>query len=276
MKTTVISFPFDLFGSAGTAPGAELLADAVREMLADNRRERLPTRACAYQDEVGLQEFTFDRAESYENWRQRARKAAGRALDQGGFLFWMSGNHLGVLPIYDELSPRKRTTLVVQLDAHLDVYNLAGCTAQLSHGNFLLHAEQPLPGIVNLGNRELLMLPEYVCKYYRRTFPAAELALSLEPALAYLHRSSRQAERVFIDLDCDVFDPAFFPAVTHPLPLGLTTQQVLRILDAVWSPRVVGVAVSEFDPARDRNDQSLATLLWLVEYLLLRLYENNR
>jgi hypothetical protein len=33
-----------------------------------------------------------------------------------------------------------------------------------------------------------------------------------------------------------------------------------------------GVLPSEFHPARDRNDQSLRTLAWLLEYLLLRRY----
>ncbi len=44
MTTRAIFFPFDLFGSPGTRAGAELLADAFEEMLADNRRERVATR----------------------------------------------------------------------------------------------------------------------------------------------------------------------------------------------------------------------------------------
>jgi arginase family enzyme len=78
---------------------------------------------------------------------------------------------------------------------------------------------------------------------------------------------------VFVDLDCDVFDPAYFPAVTHPLPFGLSPPLLLRFLDAAWSERVRGVAVSEFDPGRDRRDQGLSTLAWLLEYLLLKRYE---
>src|SRR5438445_532400 len=81
-------------------------------------------------------------------------------------------------------------------------------------------------------------------------------ALALDPdnVLAALREASRRAERVFLDIDCDVFDPAFFPAVAQPVPFGLAPQQVLRCLDAVWSGRVAGVAISEFDPARDRDD----------------------
>ena len=63
--------------------------------------------------------------------------------------------------------------------------------------------------------------------------------------------------------------------VVPPLPstFGLSPQQVLRLLAAIWSPKVGGVLVSEFDPGRDRNDQSLCTLVWLLEWLLLRRYE---
>jgi hypothetical protein len=45
MKTTALICPFALFGNPGAAAGAELLADALREMLDDNRRERRATRS---------------------------------------------------------------------------------------------------------------------------------------------------------------------------------------------------------------------------------------
>jgi arginase family enzyme len=70
-------------------------------------------------------------------------------------------------------------------------------------------------------------------------------------------------------------DPAFFPATPHPLPFGLSPQQVLRALQAVWSDRLIGISISEFDQARDRNDQCLSTLLWLLEYVLLQRYESS-
>jgi arginase family enzyme len=273
VKARAVCFPFDLFGSPGTGAGAQLLADAVREMLADNRRERIPTRARAYQRRVRLDELAFENLPAYQDWRARGRAAAREVLAAGDFLLWVAGNHLAVLPLYDELASLGEGTFVVQLDAHLDVYNLADCSSQLSHGNFLLHCGGPLPPIVNLGHRELLLRPDYVARYYGRTFPAAALAIDPEPAVSYLRQASAAAERVFLDLDCDVFDPAYFPALAHPLPLGLSPQLVLRLLDAAWSERVVGVAFSEFDPARDQGDRSLATLVWLFEYLLLKRFE---
>jgi arginase family enzyme len=270
VNTSAVFFPFDLFGSAGARSGAELLADACREMLADNRRERKPTRAAAYQPHVKLRELSFETMADYQDWRARGRQAVRQAWKKGDFLLWITGNHLGALPLYDELAGSD-DTLVVQFDAHLDIYNLGDCTEELSHGNFLLHGQGKLPPLVNLGNRELLLRPDYVRQYYRWQIPAAALAIDPEPALKQLRQAS--TGRVLIDIDCDVFDPAFFPAVSHPLPFGISPQLLLRLLDAVWSKDVIGVALSEFDPGRDRNDQCLATLVWLIEYLLLKRYE---
>ena len=46
-----------------------------------------------------------------------------------------------------------------------------------------------------------------------------------------------------------------------------------RFLDAAWSGQVRGLALSEFDPAKDERDRSLSTLVWLLEYVLLRQHE---
>jgi agmatinase len=273
--TSAICFPFDLFGSPGARNGAELLADALREMLEDTARERIRTRARAYDGKVRVHEITFDTVPALQEWRDRGRTAVRQALDRNHFLLWMTGNHLGVMPVYDELASRASDTVVIQFDAHLDVYNLSDCTAELSHGNFLLHCAGPLPTIVNVGARELLLRPDYVRRYYREVFSAAAIAVDPTAALECIQKMTATAKHVFIDIDCDVFDPAYFPATSHALPFGLSPALLLRFLDAVWSERVIGIAFSEFDPARDRNDQSLATLVWLLEYLLLKQYEKT-
>lgn len=267
--TAAVIFPFDLFGAGGSGAGAVLVADELREIIADTRRERTPTRARAYDGRVRLHEFVFETPAAYQDWRQQGRKAVRRALDAGEFLLWVAGNHLGVLPIYDELGAG---TLVIQLDAHLDIHQFSDCTRELSHGNFVRHVEGPRPEIVNVGHRELLLLPEDVRAFYRRAYPAEELATGCDAVLRELRAAAGRAKRVFLDIDCDVFDPAFFPAAARPVPFGLAPPQVLCVLDAVWCDRVAGLAVSEFDPGRDRDDQALSMLMWLIEYVLLKRY----
>jgi arginase family enzyme len=273
MHTRAVFFPFDLFGSPGTRAGVELLADAFEEMLADNRRERVATRARAYTDNVRFEEFAFASLDDYRDWRESARKCIHDILERGDFLLWVAGNHLGALPLYDELASADERTLVIQLDAHLDIFNLRDCTRELSHGNFLLHAEKPLPRIVNVGHRELLLRPDYVKKHYHASIPAALLASDGPAANASLRELMGGAERVFVDLDCDVFDPAFFPAVHETRPFGIEPRWLLTLLDLIGPTRLAGFALSEFEPGRDVDDRCLETLMWLIEYVLLLKHE---
>jgi arginase family enzyme len=185
---------------------------------------------------------------------------------------WLTGNHLGALPVYEELGASK-DAVVVQFDAHLDIQNFAESTKEPSHGNFLLHATGALPTIINIGHRDLLLHAEHVQKTYRRAISATELSNRFEAVLDEVVKSCRPAERVFLDVDCDVFDPTFFPAVSHPVPFGLRPSDIVRVIDAAWSERIEGIAISEFDPGRDRNDECLATLAWLIEYILLKRHE---
>jgi len=275
VKTSALFFPFDLFGSSGTRAGVELLADAFQEMLADNKRERQATRARAYANKVRFQEFTFETMADYKDWRHQARLAIREVLGRRDFLLWTTGNHLGVLPLYDELAQNPGETLVLQFDAHLDIYNLSDCTRELSHGNFLLHCQGHLPPIINVGHRELLLKPDYIANYFMGAYSAAQLAISPDEALAQVRAAAQKASRVVIDLDCDVFDPAYFPGSAHPQPFGINPHLFLRFLEAAWSDRVQAFALSEFDPAKDDGDRSLATLIWLLEYVLLRRHEKS-
>ncbi|MBM4073329.1 MAG: arginase family protein [Planctomycetes bacterium] len=269
-KTTAVFFPFDQFGGGGAAAGARLLADAFRELLDDNRREKVATRARCYAGKVRLHEAAFDDLDALQTWRETGQELVRQALARGDFLIWAAGNHLGVLPVYDELAGRDM--LVVQLDAHLDVYNLSDCTKELSHGNFVRHCER-LPPLINVGHRELLLRTEYVAKFYRQTFSAAELTIHPDKTLAAIGDACVQPGRVLVDLDCDVLDPAFFPAVSEAVPFGLTPQMLLRVLAAIGMDRLAGLAISEFQPARDAADRCLETLMWLLEHVLLAVYE---
>src|SRR5262249_47564616 len=177
MKASVVCFPFDLFGSAGAGAGVHLLADELREVLADNRRETVPTRARAYTEHVRLREHTFATLGDYSNWRKQGRQLARQALRQGDFLVWLTGNHLGALPVYDELSREGEAVLVVQLDAPPNPPHSRASPPEPPPGNFLLHVDGKVPPLVNAGHRALLLPAEHVAQYYRRTFSAAELAL---------------------------------------------------------------------------------------------------
>lgn len=271
MKTMVFVCPFAQFGNGGTQAGAELLADAVRELLHDGLHDRRPMRGDVFAEKVTVRELPLKSLADVQAWKTRARQAAKNAIDEGHFLVWIGGNHLGVQPVYEELGGRVGS-LVVQLDAHLDVYHYDDVLVEESHGNFLRHAES-LPGIVNIGHRDLFLPGTEIRKYFRQSTSAADLANNEAAVLRDLKSRVKSAKRTFLDIDVDVLDPAFMPAVVDALPFGVTPQQLLRITNAVWSKKLVGVSICEFDPGRDQNDRGGQLLMWYIEHLLLRLYE---
>jgi arginase family enzyme len=274
VNATAVFFPFDLFGSPGTSAGALAVAEAVAELQEDNRRERSTTRARAYNKKLRCQHLALERLQDYEEWQHRARQVIRRLFRRDDFLIWVTGNHLGVLPAYEELARADPEALVVQLDAHLDVQAFSGYSKEPSHANFLLHCSQQ-PAIINIGSRDLLLPQEHVKKYYRAVYSAERLFREEEHILKEISVAVGSASRVFIDIDCDVLDPAYFPAVAHGVPFGLSPSLLLRCLHACWSDRIVGMALSEFEPARDGNDRSLGLLVWLIEHLLLKRFESS-
>jgi arginase family enzyme len=264
---TTIIFPFDLFGSAGTSAGAKLLGDAVQEILDDTAEETRPCRADVLRDNVKLRELSFDTLADVTDWRKRGRQAAKQSLKSGEFLLWLGGNHLSVLPVLEELGAE---TLVVQFDAHLDVYAFHDTTQELSHGNFLKHFESPRPRLVNVGHRDLFLTSQEIGETFEAVYPAWEIASNVTRVATELRAKAVAAKRVWIDLDCDAIDPSAMPAVPEPVPFGLLPPVFLALFDAVWAGNVIGFSVSEFDPGRDMRDTSLNLLGWLIEYALLK------
>jgi agmatinase len=106
MRTQVVVFPFDLFGSSGTGAGAQLLGDAVREILDDTAKETRPSRADALRGNVRIREARFETLEQVTDWRKRGRQLVRQGLKASDFLLWLGGNHLSVLPVLEELGDR--------------------------------------------------------------------------------------------------------------------------------------------------------------------------
>ncbi|RMG80750.1 MAG: agmatinase [Bacteroidetes bacterium] len=62
---------------------------------------------------------------------------------------------------------------------------------------------------------------------------------------------------VYISLDLDGLDPAFAPGVSHHEPGGLTTREVLRLIQSLDVP-VIGADIVELNPHRDVHGMTAA------------------
>ncbi len=69
---------------------------------------------------------------------------------------------------------------------------------------------------------------------------------------------------LYISLDLDVLDPAFAPGISHHEPGGMTTRELIKIIQAI-PVEIVGADIVEYNPMRDVHDMTA-----MVGYKLLK------
>jgi agmatinase len=69
---------------------------------------------------------------------------------------------------------------------------------------------------------------------------------------------------VYISLDLDVLDPAYAPGVSHHEPGGMSTRQVLQLIQSIRVP-IVGADIVEYNPDRDVNGMTAAVAAKLLK-----------
>lgn len=75
---------------------------------------------------------------------------------------------------------------------------------------------------------------------------------------------------VYISIDMDAFDPAFAPGVSHQEPGGLTSRQVIEIIQNVQQ-KIIGADIVEYNSKRDVRDMTGILAAKLLKELLGKL-----
>ena len=79
----------------------------------------------------------------------------------------------------------------------------------------------------------------------------------------------RFSNPVYISLDMDALDPAFAPGVSHREPGGLSTRQVISLLQNLEG-EVVGADLVEYNPSQDPGGVTAFVGAKLMKELLSR------
>jgi arginase len=75
---------------------------------------------------------------------------------------------------------------------------------------------------------------------------------------------------VYISIDMDALDPAFAPGVSHREPGGLTTRQVIEIIQSINAP-VVGADIVEFNPGMDQTGMTAVVCAKILKELAAKM-----
>jgi agmatinase len=200
------------------------------------------------------------------------------ALLAARHMVWLGGDHSVTLPILRALKQQLgRPLAVIHFDAHCDTWE-DHFGEPSGHGTWVYEAMQEglvvkecftQLGIRSAGERAAR---EYVRDQGGQIFTARQLrgldnAHQLAPVLDSIRSRLAQHGRppVYLSLDIDCLDPAFAPGTGTPEPGGLSSNQVLTVLEELADLPFVGMDCVEVSPPYDHAEltaQAAANFVW--------------
>jgi len=276
-------------GAVTNRPGARFGPRAIREashMLCDATHPLFdvsPLRALGDAGDLLLPNTSLE-------GMRRAMQPLVATLIRAHHMCWLGGDHsitLALLRAYRAWLGRPLA--VIHFDAHCDTWR-DHFGEPSGHGTWVCEAMQEglvidacftQLGIRSAGTREAR---EYVSDRGGQIFTARDLRGLDNPAqlagvLAAIR--TRLAEHgnppVYLSLDIDCLDPAFAPGTGTPEPGGMSSNQVLSLLEELADLRFVGMDCVEVAPPYDHAEltsQAAAAFVWT--YLCGRISQSTQ
>jgi agmatinase len=193
-------------------------------------------------------------------------RGVARVLDSGTRVLALGGDHAITYPVLRAQAARHPGLTLVHLDAHPDLYDTFEGDP-LSHAcPFARILEEKLVGrLVQVGIRTL--------NAHQR---AQAERFGVERIEMKDWRPDLVVEAdgpVYVSIDLDALDPAFAPGVSHPEPGGLSTRDVIGLVQRLRGP-VVGADVVELNPTRDPDGLTARVAAKLAKEIAARLLED--
>jgi len=175
----------------------------------------------------------------------------------------LGGDHSITFPIIKAHHKKYPKLDILQIDAHTDLYdNFEGdkyshaCPfARIMEAGFAVKLVQV--GIRSLNSHQL----EQIEKFKVEVHEMRNLDLS---------KISKFENPLYISLDLDGIDPAYAPGVSHHEPGGLTSRQVIDLIQNLEA-EVIGADIVEYNPNRDLHDMTAFLAAKIMKEILVKM-----
>ena len=188
-------------------------------------------------------------------------------LEREAFILSLGGDHAITYPILMAYRKKYDRLCILHLDAHPDLYDEF-------KGNRYSHA-CPFARIMerNLADR--------LVQIGIRTMNPHQQAQAERFGVDVIDMQKWRPNKildltgpVYLSLDMDVLDPAFAPGVSHPEPGGLSTRNVLQIIQGINAP-LVGADIVECNPKRDPSGITATAAAKFLKEIAARMVETG-
>jgi agmatinase len=265
-RYAVAGVPYD--GAVTNRPGARFAPEAIRrasQMLCDGTHplfDLSPVDVLTDLGDLALPNTGIGPA------REALQKLATAAIERH-YVCWLGGDHSITLPLLRAYRQHYgRPLALVHFDAHCDTWT-DHFGEPSGHGTWTYEALREglvIPeATVQIGIRSsgVRSAREYVNDVGGRVFTARELRGRESPEqLKFLIDEVRRRvgvagnPPVYLTLDIDCLDPAFAPGTGTPEPGGMTSNQVLTLLEELHDLPWAGMDCTEVSPPYDHAELS--------------------
>ncbi|MDD9304822.1 MAG: agmatinase [Desulfobacter sp.] len=198
---------------------------------------------------------------AFEKIQARVREL----LEKNNKIICLGGDHSVTYPVIQAHADRYPDLNILHLDAHPDLYDRLD-------GNRLSHA-CPFARIMEkkLAKRLVQAGIRTMNGHQRRQAEKFGVQVhEMRHGMDWLETLEFNGP-VYLSIDMDCLDPAFAPGVSHHEPGGMTTRQVLDIIQTLKG-NIIGGDIVEYNPDRDIMSMTAMTAAKLLKEFLARLY----
>lgn len=184
-------------------------------------------------------------------------------LESGGKLLTLGGDHSITYPIIKAHHIKYPVIDILHIDAHGDLYDEFEGDRYSHACPFARIMEDGLAAnLVQVGIRTLTRhQKEQAEKFDVEIHQMKDLDISA---------ISNFRNPLYISLDMDAFDPAFAPGVSHHEPGGLTSRQVLDIIQNL-DAQIIGADIVEYNPDRDVQNMTAYLAAKMMKEILAKM-----
>jgi len=186
-------------------------------------------------------------------------------LGKGNKILSLGGDHSVTFPVIKAYHDNYPTLDVLHIDAHADLYHEY-------EGDPYSHA-CPFARIMENGFAVRLVQVGIRTLNPHQSAQAKKYKVEIQE-MRHLEKMAipKFKNPLYISLDMDGFDPAFAPGVSHHEPGGLSSRQVIDIIQNIHT-EVVGADIVEYNPDRDVNDMTAYLAAKMMKELLGKMME---
>ena len=206
----------------------------------------------------------------------RVKSVSSELLDSKKIPIMVGGEHSITKAAADALP---KDTGLLSFDAHLDLRD-EFLGEKLSHATFMRRASETLGS-------------DHIMEVGIRAFSKPELDFTTKSGISIITPQdlrktgiSKTAQRIkaflsgfshgYVTVDIDVLDPAFAPGVGNPEPDGLSTDELLTLVDAAMGKNIVGLDLVEVSPQLDSGQTAAVAVKVIFEEIAALSARSNK